>query len=88
MLRLNTIRIPVGFGNLMRILANQIAEGIKRELAAGVWPHCAVYESDLQRIWSLNEEDRQKKIVQFATEYGFELRYYKEGLCAIFVKAS
>jgi hypothetical protein len=70
----------------MQILANQIAEQIQRELTAGQWSHCAVYERELQRIWPLKEEDREKKIAQFPTNYRFELRYYKQGLCAIFVK--
>jgi len=55
-------------------------------LEAGVWPHCAVYEKDLTRLWPLDQKDREKQIVQFAEQYGFQLRYYSKGLCAIFVK--
>jgi hypothetical protein len=30
--------------------------------------------------------DREKKIAQFARDYGFQLGFYKPGLCAIFLK--
>jgi hypothetical protein len=40
----------------------------------------------LQRLWPLNAKDREAKIAQFAKEYGFRLRFYKKGLCAIFDK--
>ena len=68
----------------MKILAARI----KRQLLldTGKWGHCAIYESELQRIWPLNETDRKQKIEQFAKEYGFHLSYYKQGLCAIFEK--
>jgi len=68
----------------MRTLAANIAFEIKRQLQAGRWQHCAVYETELQRIWPLDEKDREAKIAQFAKEYGFCLRFYQEGLCAIF----
>jgi len=42
----------------------------------------------LQRIWSLGEENRKAKIVQFAKEHGLQLSFYKQGLCAIFEKES
>jgi hypothetical protein len=50
--------------------------------------HCAIYEEELQRIWPLSEENRKAKIEQFAREYGFQLSFYKLGLCAIFEKDS
>jgi len=65
----------------MKTLAAQIERKIGREN-----PHCAVYEEELQRIWPPTEKDREVKIAQFAKEYGFRLRHYKEGLCAIFDK--
>ena len=61
-----------------------LAGRIERELAIGTWRHYAVYEAELQRIWPLNAKDREKKIAQFATERGFLLSFYKQGLCAIF----
>jgi len=69
----------------MKILAARI----KRQLLldTGKWGHCAIYESELQRLWPLNEENRKQKIEQFAKEYGFRLSDYKQGLCAIFEKA-
>ena len=70
----------------MEILASQI----KRELetrTANVG-HCAIYEEQLQRIWPVNQEDRERQIVQFARLHGFHLSFYKKGLCAIFVKES
>jgi hypothetical protein len=48
--------------------------------------HCAIYEDQLQRICWLEEENRKRKIEQFAEEHGFKLSFYKLGLCAIFEK--
>ena len=66
-----------------------LAKRIKRELRGkpGNRAHCAVYEDELQRIWPVNEKDRQAKIARFAMENGFQLGFYKQGLCAIFQKA-
>lgn len=62
------------------------AKQIERELQRLVEAHCAIYEDDLQRLWPLNQKDREARIAQFAKEYGFRLRFYKKGLCAIFDK--
>ena len=68
----------------MEVLAGQI----RRELESKTEKigHCAIYEDELQRIWPLDEENRERKIAQFAREEGFHLSFYKQGLCAIFVK--
>ncbi len=68
----------------VKILASQV----KRQLETQTTNlgHCAIYEEELQRIWPLDEEDREKKIAQFAWDYGFHLSFYKSGLGAIFVK--
>jgi hypothetical protein len=63
-----------------------IAKRIARDLKNGQWEHCAVYEDELKRVWPLDQKDREAKIAQFAKEYGFRLRHYKKGLCAIFDK--
>ena len=68
----------------MKILAAQIKRHLL--LDTGKWGHCSIYENELQRIWPLDEENREAKIAKFAKEYGFHLRFYKEGLCAIFDK--
>jgi hypothetical protein len=66
----------------MRTLASKIERGLQsRE-----WKHYAVYEDELQRFWPSTEKDRQAKIAQFAKKYGFRVRHYKPGLCAIFDK--
>jgi len=62
-----------------------LARLIEREMH-GAWRHCAIYEKDLQRVWPLNEKDREAKIAQFAKQYGFRLRFYNKGICAIFDK--
>jgi hypothetical protein len=41
---------------------------------------------NLQRLWPVGEKDRETKIGQFAKKYGFRLRFYRKGLCAIFDK--
>jgi len=68
----------------MKILATRIRRDL--ELQTEKTGHCAVYEGELQRIWPLDEQDRERKIAQFAREYGFHLSFYRHGLCAIFVK--
>jgi hypothetical protein len=71
-------------GTGMKILAERIRRDL--QLQTTKFPHCAIYEDELQRIWPVNEQDRAKKIAQFANEYGFNLSFYKHGLCAIFVE--
>ena len=65
-----------------------LAEQIKRELAIETWKsgHCAIYEEELQRLWPLEDENRERKIAQFARDYGLRLTFYKQGLGAIFVR--
>jgi hypothetical protein len=63
-------------------LANHIAH----ELQHGLWPCCAVYEDELQRLWPLDAPYREVQIAEFALGYGFRLRFYQKGLCAIFDK--
>jgi hypothetical protein len=68
----------------MKILASLIKRKLERQV--GILGHCAIYEDQLKRLWPLNEKDREAKIAQFAKEYGFRLRFYRKGLCAIFDK--
>ena len=65
----------------METLAKQIEGGMH-----GEWKHCMIYEKDLERIWPTDEEDRERKIAEFAKKYGFRLRFYSKGMCAIFDK--
>ena len=64
----------------MKTLATRIA----KELAKA--NHCAVYESDLSRVWPRDGRSREAKIAVFAEKHGWRLRFYKEGVCAIFDK--
>jgi hypothetical protein len=68
----------------MEILAGQIQRGL--ESRNGIIDHYALLEEELQRVWPLNENDRERKIAQFAKDYGFQLTFYRQGLCAIFAK--
>ena len=68
----------------MEILAGRIKR--KLETQSGKLWHCAIYEDELQRVWPLDRENREKLIAQFATDYGFHLAFYREGLCAVSVK--
>ena len=61
----------------MRILLRQI----KRELKTA--KHCAIYEEELGRVWP-DRNEREPKVAQFAEDNGFRLRFYRDGLCAIF----
>lgn len=55
---------------------------IKRELKTA--KHCAVYEEELTRVWPDDGNRREPKVRRFAEEHGFRLRFYRDGLCAIF----
>lgn len=62
----------------MRKLVRQI----KRELKTA--KHCAIYEEELTRVWPNDGNQREPKIARFAENNGFRLRFYRDGLCAIF----
>jgi len=70
----------------MKILAGLIRRQL--QLEANDLGHCAVYEKELQRVWPITEENHRTKIAEFAKEHGFQLAYYKHGLCATFVEDS
>jgi hypothetical protein len=61
-----------------------LAQQIKQELRTA--KHCAVYEDDLSRIWPEDAKNREAEIARFADAHGWRLRYYRQGLCAIFDK--
>lgn len=61
----------------MRILLRQI----RRELKTA--QHCAIYEEELSRVWP-DRDQREPKVARFAKDNGFRLRFYRDGLCAIF----
>jgi hypothetical protein len=48
--------------------------------------HCALFENDLEHVCPGNDNDRKKKLAEFAAQYGFRLRFYRKGLFAIFGK--
>ena len=56
----------------MEILANQIKRQLEIQNEIN---HCGISEQELQRIWPLNEKDRERKIAQFAKDYGFQFLY-------------
>jgi hypothetical protein len=62
----------------MRKLLRQI----KRELKTA--KQCAIYEEELNRVWPNDGNQRERKIARFAEDNGFRLRFYRDGLCAIF----
>ena len=62
----------------MRKLLRQI----KRELKTA--KHCAIYEEEPNRVWPNDGNQRERKIARFAEDNGFRLRFYRDGLCAIF----
>jgi len=62
----------------MQVLASRIFEELENA------DHYAVYEPELSRFWPLSEHDREAVIASFAREHGLRLRFYKQGLCAIF----
>jgi hypothetical protein len=44
----------------------------------------AIYEEELNRVWPNDGNQRERKIARFAEDNGFRLRFYRDGLCAIF----
>lgn len=62
----------------MQKLAQQIAVELQTA------KHCAVYERELCRIWPVDQKEREAAIRKFAEKHGWRLRFYKEGLVAIF----
>src|SRR5713101_7157004 len=68
---------------LMRKLANLIETELKKEEV------CAVYNSQLARVWPRNMSlgKRKQQIKHFATQHELAVTFYDVGLCAIFEKA-
>ena len=62
----------------------ELAKKIAKELATA--RHYAVYEPELTRVWPAKDGQREVQIMMFAKKRGWRLRYYKDGLCAIFDK--
>ena len=62
----------------------KLLQQIKCELKTA--KHCAVYEEELSRVWPAGNQ-RECKVRRFADDNGFRLRFYRDGLCAIFDKA-
>ena len=59
----------------------QLLRQIKRELKKA--NHCAVYEEELTRLWP-DGNQREPEVARFTEENGLRLRFYRDGLCAIF----
>jgi hypothetical protein len=62
----------------------RLAKRLAKELKSDT--QYSVYEYELTRVWPLPDPRREAKIAMFATKRGWRLRFYKEGLCAIFDK--
>lgn len=75
---LSSFRIVALLSFVYEILPKQI----DRELKQGAYRHCAIYEVDLQRLWPLDEKDREAKIARFAKDYGVSSTALQKGaLC-------
>ena len=61
----------------------KLLQQIKCELKTA--KHCAVYEEELSRVWPAGNQ-REPKVRRFADDNGFRLRFYRDGLSAIFDK--
>ena len=62
----------------------RLAARVARELK--VASHCAVYRTELERVWPKNGERREKAVRRWASRHRWRVRFYKEGFCAIFDK--
>ena len=67
----------------MRRLANRIETELKEQEV------CAVYNSDLERVWprTISLEKRKEEIKRFADKHQLAVTFYDVGLCAVFEKA-
>ena len=67
----------------MRKLANLIESELKTQEI------CAVYNSQLARVWPRNRSlaSRKRQIKRFARQHDLAVTFYDVGLCAIFEKA-
>jgi hypothetical protein len=67
----------------MHKLGNRIEAELKEQ------QFCAVYDSDLARVWptTIKPEKRKQQIERFARKEGLTVTFYDIGLCAIFEKA-
>jgi hypothetical protein len=63
----------------------KLVQQIKRELKTA--KHCGICEEELSRVWRNDGDLRETQIARFAEDHGFRLRFYRDGLCAIFDKA-
>src|SRR6266478_4520445 len=72
-----------GGDSLVRKLANLIETELKKEEV------CAVYNSQLARVWPRNMSlgKRKQQIKHFAKQHELAVTFYDVGLCAIFEKA-
>jgi hypothetical protein len=70
-------------GPLMRKLANVIETELEKQEV------CAVYNSQLARVWPPNMSlgKRKQQIRRFAKQNELAVTFYDVGLCAIFEKA-
>jgi hypothetical protein len=66
----------------MRKLANLIETELERQEV------CAVYDSQLARLWprSMSAGQRKQQIKRFASQHALAVAFYDVGLCAIFEK--
>ena len=85
------VKVPVKFpalavGVVAKDSLKTLANHIEHELQNGLGQYCTVYEDELQRLWLLEAPYREARIANFAVRYGFRLRFYQTGLCAIFAK--
>jgi hypothetical protein len=64
----------------MRKLAAKIETELKEQEV------CAVYNSELARVWppTISPEKRKQEIKRFADEHQLAVTFYDVGLCAIF----
>lgn len=66
----------------MRKLAAKIETELKEQEV------CAVYNSELARVWpkTISAEKRKKEIKRFADQHRLAVTFYDVGLCAVFEK--
>jgi hypothetical protein len=83
--RFSDLKTNAEFSAWTRQGMRKLVRQIKRELETA--KHCSIYEEELTRVWPNDGDQRETQIARFAEDHGFRLRFYRDGLCAIFDKA-
>jgi hypothetical protein len=71
-----------------RVKRLKIADSVPAAFNHKASNHCVVSESELSRVWPTSVKDREEKMKAFALRHGLQVAFFKQGVCAIFIRRS